>query len=157
VLADQHQADALLRAVKMPKLEKGVMKTAEQVGCRLRARALLAWQRPCHPVWLCSAGAVCTLAALRPLQAGTSMQAAWQALPPEKYSWLLKNTERLTKHKYPNAARLVQPSDAAQRADAKAAESKKRAGGENAAPGGSKRAAGSGTARGSVLGSTQAS
>jgi hypothetical protein len=85
------------------------------------------------------------------------MQAVWQALPQEKYSRMLKKAERLTTQKYPNAARLVQPSDAAKRADAKAAESKKRAGDENAAPGGSKRAAGSGTARGSVLGSTQAS
>jgi hypothetical protein len=70
LLADEHQADALLRAVKMPMLEQGAMKTAEKVGCRLRARAPLAWQRPCQPVWLCSAGAVCTLAASRPCRRG---------------------------------------------------------------------------------------
>lgn len=91
------------------------------------------------------------------LQAGISLQEAWQGLPPETYSWLLNGVEVRTTHKYPNAARLVQPSDAAKRADFKAAESKKRAGDENAPPGGSKRAAGSGTTRGSVLGSTQTS
>jgi hypothetical protein len=79
-----------------------------------------------------------------------SVQAAWQELPPEKYSWLLEGAGREDGIQYPNAASLVQPSDAAKRADKKAADSRKRAGGENAPSGGSKRAAGTGTVRGSV-------